>query len=668
MAATSAASPGQSRVAPILIAIILVVAILYWAQKVIIPLALAILLTFILTPIVARVQRSGLPRIYAVLLVLVLTLTGLGAVGFMVGSQLRSLAEELPGYQDNITHKVTALRGSKEGVIGRLSRMAHEISQQATKAGDEATTAKETAPATQTPPYTTAAAERPSATAPAPDAAGAQSGQPIFERVWAVAGPVLEPLATAGLVIVLVVFMLIRREDLRNRLLGLAGSDRLTGTTRLFEDTTRRLSTYLLTQVGVNSGFGLTLGIALFFIGVPYAWLWGFLATVLRFVPYVGTWLAALLPFLLSVAVFPGWLQPLLVIGFFIGLDLLTANALEPLLFGHSTGIAPVALLVAAAFWTWLWGPVGLVLSTPLTVCLVVLGRYVPDLAFLGLLLGDRPALELPVRYYQRLIAKDRDEADELVEQYVREQSLDEVYDEVLMPSLALARLDRRRGELTPEDESFIFQSVRDVLEDLAVTRLDAEFRAVDASRAAPEAAEPRVRGTVLACPAHHEAEVVTLEMFRQLLDSYGAQVEVLSTRMLASDVLAQVRDRAADVVFIAIMPPSGVVQARYLTKELRKQFPDLPIVVGYWGNPPHDQFDKIVTRLRGAGASHVTTSLVQSRRQIVPLLRARIAPATSTADPELIASSALPATPQATPGPMPHGRKTECGARPGTA
>ncbi len=279
------------------------------------------------------------------------------------------------------------------------------------------------------------------------------------------AGTVLEPVASAGLILILLTFMLIKREDLRNRVIGLLGHSRLTGTTRIIVESADRISRLLLMQLVVNSGFGVLFGAGLLLIGVPYWFLWGFLAMLLRFIPYIGSWIAAALPLLLSFAIAPGWVQPLLVLGVFVGLDLVTGNVVEPLLFGHSTGVSPVALLVAAVFWTWVWGPVGLVLSTPLTVCLVVLGQHIPRLRFLSLLLGDQPALAPHIGFYQRLLAGDRAEAFGIAHAYAVTHGRDHVGDEVIVPALRLARRDREEAGLTAEDETALFTTTLSILD-----------------------------------------------------------------------------------------------------------------------------------------------------------------------------------------------------------
>jgi hypothetical protein len=310
---------------------------------------------------------------------------------------------------------------------------------------------------------------------------------------------------------------------------------------------------------------------------------------------------------------------PLGILGYFLVLELLTANVVEPLLFGHSTGSSPVALLLAAAFWTWLWGPVGLVLSTPLTVVLVVLGKYVPQLEFFEVLMGDEPALRTHVTYYQRLVARDQDEAGELVEEYAQTHNLDAVYERVLLPALVLARQDRERGELDADNFEFVLRATRDVLDDLG---------AVEQERF-PEKAD--AKASLLACPARDEADEVALLVFARLLEPQGYKVEVFSSHVLAAEVLARIGNECPTVVLVGSLPPGGLAQARYLCKRIKAQCPGVKVAVGRWGEK--DNLERMQKRLQASGADFVATTLSDTRTQVVPLLQVAAA-----AEPELAA------------------------------
>jgi predicted PurR-regulated permease PerM len=582
---------------PGLLGIVLVVGILSVAKAFIVPLALAVLLTFVLTPIVSGFQGVGLKRVPAVLVTVVLALGAFGAVGWGVGMQVNALVQQLPEHKEKIKKKIADLRGSGEGAFGKFFEMIREIA-------DTAETAAGPAGAqTSNAQVVIARPAEPSS----------------FEKLAYAAAPVLEPLATAGLVVILIIFMLSSREDLRNRLIGLLGHGHLTGTTRVIADAAQRLSRFLLTQLLINVGFGALFGVGLLVIGVPYAFLWGFLTGLLRFVPYIGTWISVAFPLTLSFALSPDWAQPIVVLLFFALMDLVVGNAVEPLLFGHSTGVTPIALLVAAAFWTWVWGTIGLVLSTPLTVCLVVLGQHVPRFQFFALLLGDQAPLEQHVSYYQRLLSRDVEEAKQIASEYAKTHGLENAFDDVLMPALVLAQLDRKHQGLGPEDEEFVFQQTMETL-----TRLESETSPAPApdgqvpvSDQEPPAFVPAP--LILACPAHQKAEELPIRMFEALLKHDSVKVEGLSTKTLPAEVEERVEQLKPAVVFIAVLPPGGLVQVYYLCKRLRKRFADLPLVVGYW--KPHRDFDRLLVRLRSAGATYVTTSLRQTCSRVRGLI-----------------------------------------------
>lgn len=570
-------TPTPARYLRALLALVLTVGILWVAKPIIVPLALAVLLAFVLNPLVVSAQQRGLGRVPAVLITVGLTLFIVVGVGYGVGAQLTKLADDLPSHKDEIHAKVMRLRGHGAGPWSKLMDTFKQATEDAAH------------PPTTQPTVTTAGPP-----------------QSSFEQLGAIAAVVLEPLADAGLILILVIFMLIRREDLRNRVIGLLGHGRLTGTTRVLVESAERISRLLLMQLCLNTAFGIIFAIALLLLGVPYWFLWGFLTVVLRFVPYVGSWMSAAPPILLSVAIAPGWLQPLMVLAVFVTLDLVTANVVEPLVFGHSTGVSPVALLIAAAFWTWLWGPIGLVLSTPMTVCMVVLGQNAPRLKFLSLLLGDQPALGPPVAYYQRLLAGDRHEATVLATRYADAEGVAKLPDDMLLPAVRLARRDRQSAGLNAEDEGFILDTTEEILDKLAPSTPTAE----PATGATP---------LVIGCAAHHKSEELAVRMIASTFKPDEARVEPISTRTLPADVEAKVEQDHPAALFVAIVPPGGMSQARYLCRRLRRKFPELPIVVGYFGR--FRDFDKLLTRLRAAGASYVTTSVTQTRSQLLTLL-----------------------------------------------
>jgi len=582
----------------VMASVVLVIASLYWAKAVLIPLALALMLTFLLQPIVAALHRRGLGHMPAVVLVVVLLGLVLVAVGGVVIMQFSSLAAELPGYQDNLKHKIDDLQSmSKGGVLEKIQESMAVLTREFNN----------------TPPPARASQE---------PVVVQTSGFSLVSYVPSLLGF----LADAGLVLVLLLFILMAYDDLRDRLFRLIGYARLTDTTKALDEAGQRISRSLLMQAIVNGTYGCAVGLGLFCFGLPYALLWGLLAAVWRFIPYVGPALAALLPIALSLAVFDGWVKPFLVGGLFVLLELVTNMILEPLLYGRSAGVSQVALLMAFAFWTWLWGPVGLLLATPLTVCLGVLGKYVPQLAFLDILLSDEQVIELN-RYYQRLVARDQDGAVEIVEELLETQPLTDVYDTVLLPALYYTEQDQRRNNLTAEEAHFIYQATSELVDNLGA------FQAAPSAVAVPVAPEedaatalpPPVR--ILACPAHDEADAVALQMFQHVLDPRRFAVECTKTSLLTAEVLSLVQQTSPEIVCIGLVPPGGFAQTRYLCKRLRARFPELPIVVGCWGGPKDEA--EHLARLGLDSIAHTSTTLLETRNQImqVPQRHTPLAP-----------------------------------------
>ena len=340
---------------------------------------------------------------------------------------------------------------------------------------------------------------------------------------------------------------------------------------------------------------------------------------VFRYIPYIGLWIAALPPIILSLAMFAGWVQPLLVIGLFLVIELLAGNVAEPRLYGHSIGVSEVALLVAAAFWAFLWGPIGLILSSPLTVCMVVLGKYVPQLKFLDVLLGNEPPLDAHVTFYQRLLARDQDEATQLVLAQAKASSPEQVYDDFLVPALNYAKRDRERDDLTESDEQFVLQAVREILEDLGERR--------EAATAAKEAIHPEdetnasapTQLRILACPARDQADRLALEMLHQLLDPAKWVVEVAAAETLTADLVGQVAEQAPALVCIGALPPGGLAHARYLCKKLRARFPEVKVIVGRWGLTGNVEANR--EQLQNAGADLTATTMLETRSQLNSLL-----------------------------------------------
>src|SRR3954471_12407453 len=440
-----------------------VIAGLYFGRELLIPLALAALLTFLLSPLVSRLER-WIGRIAAVLLVVALIFTATGAAGWLVTRQLVDLATKLPEYKGNIITKLHAFRSPKDGALTKFSQTVDELKHELP--------GSEPSPPTITKevgkPETAVVSPPHPPTSALPVKVVETSKASPFEIVQMIITPLLGPLGKAALVLVLVIFMLFEREDVRNRVIRLIGQGRISATTHALDDAADRVSSYLRMQLLVNVIYGGCVAIGLYFIGLPNALLFGAIATVFRFIPYVGPWIATILPTLLSLAVSPQWTMPVLTVALFGGVELILNNVLEPLLYGKHTGVSSIALIVGAVFWTWLWGPVGLVLATPMTVCLVVMGRHVPRLAFLSVLLSDEEALTPAEDCYHRLLTVGEQDEMELVDSYLKANSLTALYDNVLIPAITLAETDALQEALDPEQLAEVKKNLRDIFQDLA--------------------------------------------------------------------------------------------------------------------------------------------------------------------------------------------------------
>ena len=586
---------------------VVAVSCLYWARTVFIPVALAVFLAFLLAPLVATLQFRGLRRLPAVILVVVLAGALLGSVAWLVTAQVTSLAGEVPQYTEHIKAKVKLLRHLGQGsVTSGLEKMIQDITGEWNRPAASPEGLDRDKPKVL-------ASEKPTAVVVEPESPS------WLARMPALLGSLLKALGGLALALVLVIFMLLKREDLRNRLIRLVSHGQITVMTKALADAGQRISRFLLMQLFVNATVGVAVGLGLLAFGIPYSFLWGLLVAVFRYIPYIGVWIAALPPIILSLAMYVGWFQPLLLIALFLVIELITSNVVEPRLYGRSIGVSEVALLVAAALWAFLWGPIGLVLSSPLTVCLVVLGKYVPQLKFLDVLLGDEPPLDAHITFYQRLLARDQDEATQLVLAQAKASSPEQVYDEFLVPALNYAKQDRERDDLTEADEQSILQAMREILEDLGerrevVTQAEEAIHAEDRGNASAP-----IPLRVLACPARDQADQLALEMLRQLLDPAKWVVEIAALEMMTSDLVAQVAEQVPALVCIGALPPGGLAHTRYLCKKLRARFPQVKIVVGRWGLTVNVEANS--EQLQDAGADLTATTLLETRSQLNSLL-----------------------------------------------
>jgi predicted PurR-regulated permease PerM len=549
---------------------VVAIAALYYARIVLIPFALAVLFTFILTPIVRTLERVHLGRTFSSLLVVALTIGACAGLGWSVSRQFGQVVNQLPAYKLNIKKKLASLHWSDSHVLHNASETVTEISKDlAAKPAPSSLDAREPSNHTATPSQ------------PVPVQVISPPSLPLESMQ-----NVLELLARALIVVVFTIFMLIRREDLRNRLISLIGHGHIHLITQTLDEASSRVSKYLLMQFLVNIGYGIFIGTGLYFIGLPGALLWGVIVGILRFLPYIGPPLGGIMPLLLSMAVFTGWSKPLMVFGLFVVTELAVSNLLEPMLYGVHTGISSLAIVVAAIFWTAIWGPIGLVVSTPLTVCLLVVGRNVPQLRFLNILLGDEPPLTPESRFYQRLLTMDHEEAREVLQKCLTEMSLDDLYENVLIPALGLAEQDRHQNLLQEENERFISQSTRELIDELwephnGETQPDAEE---SGSEASPKIVERHtVRPLRILCvPARDEADEIVCTMLTQLLQRAGHQAECLEGES-AEQMLAKISREKPDIVCISALPPFAIPAVRALYGRLYAQNPNQKVLVGLW-------------------------------------------------------------------------------------
>ena len=563
-----------------------IVCALYFGRELLVPLALAALLTFMLAPLVTRLQR-WLGRVGSVLFVVLMMCAATGAVGWVLTRQAVDLANQLPNYKENISTKLRSIQVPEGGPFSRISSTLEELKKDL-PGGDDGSSLLKTDVSKDD-------LQKPLQV----ELVGGGDDRLRFLQI--VLAPVLGPLGTGALVLLLLVFMLLQREDLRNRLIRLIGQGRISATSQAMDEAGSRVSRYLLMQLVVNVTYGIPVAIGLYFIGVPNAILWGALSAVLRFIPYVGPWIAAAFPILLSLAVSPSWTAPLLTVGLFIVLELFSNNVMEPWLYGSSTGVTPIALIVAALVWTWLWGPVGLVLATPLTVCLVVMGRHIPRLAFLSIVLSDEEPLTPAEDCYHRLHRAGEHDVMEIVEHYLKSHGKDALFDFVLIPVVAASERDHRLGLLEEEQLDFIQKGMREILEELE----EMEIRKDSVS---PDSDEMESAGlTVLCVPAKAYRDQLAGEMLGQLLDRQGHTVRMASGKMGSGELIGWIGSSDADMVIISVVPPSTIIHARYLCTKLRRNFAGLKILVGLWGNS--EEIKEVSQVLRDSGADEVVTT-----------------------------------------------------------
>jgi predicted PurR-regulated permease PerM len=568
--ATGLASGGAMGL-PNLASVAIVVAIIYLAKAVILPLAIAMLITFALSPLVTRLRKLGLPNLPAVLLAVATAFAIIGLFFLVVVSQLGSLAQNLPQFQANIITKVDNIRAASHdmGVIGRLTDMISAINDKISVAVPEQPGA--------------GAVAAPTTANPMPVELVVNKG-PIG-LLQDLVLPLISPIATIGLVIVIIIFMLLAREDLRDRFIRLVGSNDLHRTTQVLQDAGERVAQYLTVQLLVNLIYALPIGVGLWLIGVPNPALWGLVTLVMRFVPYIGTFIAAAFPLFLAFAVAPDWSAVLWTIGLFGAVELLTSNIIEPWLYGSRTGVSPLAIIISAIFWTWVWGPLGLVLSTPLTVCLVVLGRHIPQFEVFSVMFGDQPVLAAHERLYQRLLVGDAPEATAQSEEALEVQYLAEYYQDVGIPALLIAQQDRARGVLTPDQQQRFAVLAQTMVADL----LPVVAEELAEAEAVTDGAAPPLRGaefSVICLGGRSNLDDVAAAMLAQALLTEGAVAMVAPHTDLSVSRLRNQPTDAHQCAIISYLDPAPSRASFLHIRRIKQTAPHLRVGVVVWQMP----------------------------------------------------------------------------------
>ena len=593
---------------PKAIAVVATVASLYFGRDIFIPLSVAVLLTFTLAPLVSVLRKIRVPRPVAVVGVVTGAVAAIFIFGAVVASQLGTLAQNIPLYQSNIEAKVKVIKDANvgEGIFDRISKLLDRLGREIQADEEPNTISAPDAEDPPTPPIPVEVVEP----APAP-----------LQVLQTVIGPLIEPLATGGIIIVVVIFMLLKREDLRDRFIRLVGAGDLHRTTAALQDAGERVARYLLMQLVVNVAYAVPIGIGLWVIGVPNAPLWGLMALILRFVPYIGPIIASIFPLALALAVDPGWTMVLWTAALFVGLELISNNVVEPWLYGSRTGLSPLAIIVAAIFWTWLWGPLGLLLSTPLTVCLVVLGRHVPQFEFLDVLLGNEPVLAPHQQLYQRLLAGDPTEATDRAEVFLDESSILSFYETVALPALALGEHDRARGVLTDERRARVSESALMLVDNLEDYAQDEPVRegVKDVHRAdrfrSCRLAEPILpdgAGKIIACAGGRgELDDAAAAMLAQVIRAQGATTSWIDHRSLEPGRLRQLSLEAVDTLVLVFLNPQSIHHARYLVRRLRRTRPLVRVGVLLW-NDSDDSLEPI-KQLAEIGSRFVSRTLTEA-------------------------------------------------------
>jgi predicted PurR-regulated permease PerM len=610
---------------PSLVTAVVCVAALYFGRDVLIPIALAMLLTFLLAPVVTRLERYHLGKTAPALGMLLVAIVFMGLLGWVVVGQGIHLATQLPTYSDTISEKIDSIRGARNSRLAKAAASIRDLGNQLSAALQPSPTeTNENAKNTGEKQPQISSSKTPK---PVPVEVVGEHNNLKIGSLRSVVGPVLAPIAKLVIIFVIAAFMLLRRRDLQERLFTLAGLNRIHLTKQVFTEATDRVVRYLWLLSCVNAGYGLLFGTALYFLGVPNALLWGVLAGVLRFIPYVGSSAGAAMPILFSLAVFSGWEKPIIVLGVFLFLEVVISYVIEPMLYGSHTGISPLAILVAAIFWAALWGPIGLLLSTPLTLCIVVVGRYIPQLEFLNILLGDKSMGATDVQLYLALTSTDIEESQQLIDEYLHEKSIRELYDSVFMPVLVLAERDQSDESYAGQRKRQLFHRLKAVVEQLSIRYPKATVRRENSSEISPDEQILTYRYpdappiTVSCLPVRDQGDEVACIMLTHLLTRAGYdahEIELGSTREML-DEIAEHNGHRCHIICISALPPFAISSIRRLYKRIQSRFPKCPIGIGLWAYTADVDSMKLLLKL--SDSDLLFTSVGETALQIQQLI-----------------------------------------------
>ncbi len=595
----AAAYDPQVRLAASAVVAAVAIAAVYFGRPILVPLALAILLAFALAPAVTLLRHLGAGRVLSVLLATLFAIAVIGVVVLFIGTQLAHLAADVPHYERNIAHKIHALESSamSNGFIARTSSLLNNLNNQL---------ASDQIAHDVNPPATAGDQER-----PIPVIIRQPSASPL-QIIENIGRPLLDPLATGGIAVIFVVFILLQKEDLRDRFIWVAGTGDLQRAKIALDDGASRVSRYLLIQTAINTVFGALIGTGLWFVGVPNPWLWGLVATMLRFIPYVGVPLAAAAPLLLSLAVDPGWSKVFWTAGLYFGLEAVTGQVVEPYLYGKTAGLSPIAIVVAATFWTWVWGPVGLLLSTPLTLCLAVLGRHVERLKFLDVLLGNRPPLASEESFYLRILAGDPDETAQLAEAFLRQHSLCEYYD-IALKGLVLAQADADRGVLDDGRCTGIKALIEGLIQNLsdyggpvfAILRDRGQDGGEQTNAVPVDLSEEWLDRPVLCVAGRSTLDEAAALLLADLISKCGIGVRLISGEEASSAYIQKLDPSGVRMICLSYLETGSGTNAHYLMRRLRRRIPGAGTIAGFWGISDDSRF---LDAVEVAGCDVVTT------------------------------------------------------------